>query len=76
MRRLITILAVLAALYFAYDYFVTKGGENPFRLPAPRPVPTGETLRREPGRGLNPFVTDEVAPPPQRPAMPDVPGAP
>ncbi|MGH7821053.1 MAG: hypothetical protein ACREQ9_14915, partial [Candidatus Binatia bacterium] len=57
MRALIKLLAVIAALYFAWDYFVVRGGGG-LELPEPRPVPTGEPLRREPGRGLNPFVTD------------------
>ncbi|MGH7860243.1 MAG: hypothetical protein ACREQY_23185 [Candidatus Binatia bacterium] len=76
MGRMIKILALIAALYFAYDYFIVRGGGSAFRLPAPRAVPTGEPVHREPGRGLNPFVTDtDHAAPPQRPRVPDVPGS-
>lgn len=79
MRKLITILVLLGALYYAYDYFVVKGGKNPLGLPEPRPLRQVEgekELRTEPGRGLNPFVMDaEPESGPHRPPMPKIPGA-
>ena len=78
MGRLLSWLILAAALYYAYDHFVVKGGDNPLRLPEPRPLRQyeGETERvREPGRGLNPFVADtDHGSAPQRPPMPKIPG--
>ncbi len=79
MRKLITILALLGALYYGSDYFVVKGNRLPLTLPERKPfhpVEGEKELVREPGRGLNPFVTDEgPSSPPQRPPVPKVPGA-
>jgi hypothetical protein len=77
MRRLVTLLILAAAAYYAYDYFVVRGGASKWQLPQasePAKSPPGER-RREPGGGLNPFVTDEgPGSPPQRPRVPDIPG--
>jgi hypothetical protein len=70
------ILVLGAAAYYAYGHFVVRGGGLPWELPKPPRMstpPAGE-LRREPGRGLNPFITDVDPPPAQRPRVPDVPG--
>lgn len=74
MRRLIQIAALVAAGWFAWDYFVVQGRVSLPERPRYEPKEGGE-VRREPGRGLNPFVTDtDHGAAPQRPRVPDVPG--
>ena len=75
-------LAIAAiAAYFAYDYFVTQGHWEDWKPPAPKKVEQAppdakpEDFQRNPGRGLNPFTTDDM--PGQgsgRPPMPKIPG--
>lgn len=68
-----------AAAYFAYDYFVTQEHWKDWQLPGATEVPAEdvrkEDLQRSPGRGLNPFVTDDMpGSAPQRPRVPKIPG--
>ncbi|MGH7897001.1 MAG: hypothetical protein ACREQQ_03565 [Candidatus Binatia bacterium] len=78
MGGLIKLLLLAAALYLAYGYFVRGDTGLSSWLPQPPRMRTPEDgePRREPGRGLNPFVLDgDPAPAPQRPRIPDIPGA-
>ena len=80
MGRIVKVALVAAALWFAWDWFYVKGNDLASLFPSPPQKPTpaaeGGELRREPGRGLNPFVTDPGhGAPPQRPRVPDIPGA-
>jgi hypothetical protein len=73
------LLILAVAGYFAYDYLVAKEHWKDWQLPSKTEVPPNgakpEELQRSPGRGLNPFVMDDMpGAPPQRPRIPDVPG--
>ena len=80
--RLLKLAILAAAAYFAYDYLVVQEHWRDWKLPEPAKPPAGQTfkpedMQRSPGRGLNPFVLDDMpGSGPKRPPMPSIPGAP
>lgn len=81
MTQFLKLAIFAAAAYFAYDYFIAQDHWKDWRLPettkieAP-PDAKPEEFQRHPGRGLNPFVTDDMpgSAPQRRPPMPKIPG--
>ena len=81
MKQLLKFAIVAAAAYFAYDYFVVQGKWEEWKPVAPKkqeapPDAKPEDFQRHPGRGLNPFTTDDMpgGAPARRPPMPKIPG--
>ena len=82
MKQLLKIAIIAAAAYFAYDYFVVQGHWEEWK-PVERkkreapPDAKPEDFQRNPGRGLNPFTTEDMpgGGPARRPPMPKIPGA-
>lgn len=82
MARLLKIAVLVVALWLAWDWFYVKGNDLSSLFPETPAQPTpaagesGREMRREPGRGLNPFVVDPGhGSAPQRPRVPSIPNA-
>ncbi len=80
MKQLLKYAILAGAAYYAYDYFVTQERwkdwrAKPVEIKAP-PDAKPEDFQRNPGRGLNPFTTDDMpgSAPQRRPPMPKIPG--
>ena len=79
MKQLLKYAIIAVAAYYAYDYFITQERwkdwrAEPVKIDAP-PDAQPEDFQRNPGRGLNPFTTDEPGgAPARRPPMPKIPG--
>ena len=80
MKQLLKLAILAAAAYYGYDYFITQERwkdwrAEPVKMKAP-PDAKPEDFQRNPGRGLNPFTTDDMpgGAPAGRPPMPKIPG--
>ena len=80
MKQLLKYAILAAAAYFAYDYFITQERwkdwrAEPVKINAP-PDAKPEDFERHPGRGLNPFTSEDMpgGGPAGRPPMPKIPG--